>query len=224
MVLSALRQLVNDKRRDVTSNFNTDAQITRYFNEALRRLQGLNDWEWTQTSTSVAYVSGTTAYAAPTDWKAPISLFYSFTQPYMFVSPEDWMVLSANPSNTWTKKGANLLINSNFGNGTLSCSYYSYYMAQTSGGSLTAELASDTDSPTMPEYYQDALVHYALSVIYQKEGLTDDYQIEMNNWERLVQDLKREFPAKRANYLHRMRHINEFSVGGVYDRKESPLA
>lgn len=228
MNVSELITEVNDQRRDTTSNFVDDAEILRYFNQCLRNLQREHDWDFSRTSASFTYTDGSSRYAVSSIgdgyWKNPIDLFAGYQYHFEFIEPTDFAYLSARSTNVWTFRGDAIFVNNETNVTTLSVSYYTSAMAKTSGGSWMTALSSTTDSPIMPERFHDILTDYALMKIYRKEGLTDDYAISKNEFEKRVQDLKNEYISRTARPLRSWGHINDHKGSTLsWDRKANPL-
>lgn|SRR3990167_3629523 len=228
MTRDDLIQLVNDQRRDTTASFVDNDEITRYFNQCLRALQTEHDWDFTQTSASFTYASGTSQYALSAIgdgyWKNPIDLFAGYQYHFEFVTPEDFSYLSAQSYYVYSTRGDWLLVNNPSNTTQLSAVYYTSAMAKTSGGSWQTGLSAGGDVPLMPERFQDVLADYALTRIFKKEGLTDDYGASQTDYERKIRNLKNEYITKTAKPLRRWRHVSEFATANVrYDRKEDPL-
>ena len=224
MTLSDLRTAINDSRRDITSNFVTNAEITRYLNKGLRLLQTRNDFEFTQTSANFTYTNGSNTYAlsattANNDFKQPINIFYDYTHSFTFCSPEDFDVLKNYNYDLFAIDGDYLLVNSSVGTSTLTHNYYSTYTAKTSGNSWIAELTNDTDKPLLPDNYQDILVDYSLQEIFKKEGKYDDYKIVKNEFEEKFLQLQRIYKGRAAKIQTRMRNPREYHEA-VFDPKQ----
>lgn len=226
MTLSELRTEVDYKRRDTTESFITYDEITAYFNQCLRDIKNDYEYDWMQTSCSVTFASGTSAYAlsaiAP-DFLAPIDLYYDNTHQFEWVTLEDFKRLSSSSANNmWATQGQQIFFNGQTGN--LTMQYYSDYMAQTSGGSRTLQLTALDDEPIIPVRFQDCLTDYAWMKIASKEGLTDDYGIANQDYNKKILTMKTEYPSKRKYPLNRMKHINEITIGNTpYSPKENPL-
>ncbi len=225
MDLSTLQTYVNDRRRDTTESFISNDEITRYLNEALRRIQGENDWEWSRTSASFTYTDGSYKYktsAIASDFKAPTDLFYQQNYQFEYVSPEDFRALSASSYDIYSLEGSDLMVKTSFGTGTLNLFYYSNYTAKTSGGTWQTQLSASTDEPLMYERYQDLISDFTVSRAYQKEGMLDDWNVATSEYRKSIVDMKREFPSRRAKPKYRMRNIKEFRQA-VFDSREDPL-
>lgn len=228
MNVSDLIAEVNDQRRDTTSNFVDDAEILRYFNQCLRNLEREHDWDFNRTSASFTYVSTSASYAVSAigdgRWKNSIDLFAGYQYHFEFVDANDFMYLSAMSNNVWAYRGGQLFVNNETNVTQLSVTYYTSAMAQTSGGSWQTQLSATTDSPIMPERFHDILTDYALMKIFRKEGLTDDYSISKNEFERRIQDLKNEYISRTAKPLRSWGHINDHRGSTLsWDRKANPL-
>ncbi len=229
MTLEDLTQLVLDQKRDQTDNFVDTTEITRYFNQFARRLNSEMDLDFTQTSAAISYVDGTTNYKLSVigngDIKALIEMFYTNKHYFEYVTPQDFDFLKDTSVDVWAMNNKDLLIKTSFGTGTLSCSYYSTYMAKTSGGSWTAALSASTDEPLMDEQFQDSYVEYALSRIYKKEGATDDLQESREELEQLKKDMRSEYVSRRQSERKRFGHVAdaERNRSALYAPKSNPL-
>lgn len=225
MNVNSLNQLVDDQRRDTTSNFVDTNEILRYYNQFGRMVIQEVDLDATVVSASITYTSAASKYALSAignnDWKDPISLFAGYQSQFDYVSVEDFLILSSLGRNVWATDSNYMYIYNTTNVTALSATYYSKYMALTSGNSLISELTNTTDVPILPTFYHDAYVDYALSMIYRKEGLTDDYAATSQILERKIRNLKNENISKRAWVLKRGKHINERNTGfTAYDRRE----
>ena len=173
MTLDELTTLVLDQKRDITDNFVDTDEIKRYFNQLGRRLNADHDFEFTQTSAGVSYTDGTTEYAVSAvgngDFKIGIDLWGGKRYQFDFVSPENFNYLATRDNNVWATDNRTMFLRTSFGTASLSCEYYSNYMAQTSGGSWINELSTSSDTPLMPEMFQDVYVEYALSRVFKKK-------------------------------------------------------
>lgn len=228
MTTSELITLVNDQRRDTTSYFVADDEITRYFNQCLRMLQQERDWDFTQTSAAFTYASGSNEYALSAlgsgYWKNPIALHSGYQNAFEFVTPEDFLVLSALNYNVYAVRGDFLLVNNETNTTQLSAIYYTSCMAKTSGGTWQAELSASDDVPLLPGRFQDILVDYTLAQVFRKEGGGGDFQLSQQAFERKLKNLKNEYLTKTARPLKRWKHVTETATANIrYDRREDPL-
>ena len=227
MTRDDLITLVNDQRRDTTSSFVDNDEITRYFNQCMRLLQTEHDWDYTQASGSITYdEAGPYAVSDIGDgyFKNPINVFAGYSYQFDRVTYEEYWALSALDYNAYATRGDFLYIANGTTVSQLSVSYYTSAMAKTSGDSWMTQLVDGSDEPLMPQRFQDTLVDYALAKVYKKEGLTDDYLTSQRDYEKKVQLLKNEYISKTARPLFRWRHVSEMGAANVtYDRKEDPL-
>ena len=216
MNLNGLIAEVNDQRRDITSNFVNDGELTRYFNRCLRVLQAEHDWDFTQTSASFTYsTAGKYALSAIGDgyWKSPIDLFAGYPYQFNVVTPNDFSIIPGF-----------LLVTNNTNITQLSASFYTSAMAKTSGGSWQKNLIDGTDEPLIPEQYQDLLVDYSLMRIFKKESLMDDFAISQKEFQKTLAMMKNEFIERTARPLYSWRHINDIgTTNQVLDKRENPL-
>jgi len=216
MQLSELQTNVNYRRRDVTESFVSDDEITNYLNESLRRLHGENEWDFTKTSTTFSFTTGSYVYqtsAIASDMKEPISMFYTNAYQFERVTPAQFRRLSGSKMNMYSKQGDELLVSTTFGTNTLEFYYYSTHKAKTSGGSWIDELTSTTDVPLMPTRWHDATVNFAAARCYQKEGMTDDYNIAYREFIRDMEKMKREYPSVKAKSLTGFSHFSQWGRG-----------
>jgi hypothetical protein len=228
MNLSELQTNTNYRRRDITEDFISNDELKEYINQALRKLQLENEWEWSKTSTTFSYTDGSCTYklssVAP-DYKMAVDMFYTDDYSFDIVSPEDFRKVSASSYNMYAIDGNDLLVKTNFGTGTLTLHYYSYYTAKTSGGTWLANLSSTTDEPLMPERFQDTLVDYAAARCYQKEGMLDDFKLAYAEYQNGLNKMKREYPSKRKRSLKRWINAQELGLRNViFPGKSNPLS
>lgn len=225
MQLSELQTNVNYRRRDVTESFVSDVEITNYLNESLRRLHGENEWDFTKTSTTFSFTEGAYAYqtsAVASDMKEPISMFYTNSYQFERVTPAQFRRLSGSKMNMFSTQGDELLVSTTFGGETLEFYYYSTHKAKTSAGSWTDKLSTSTDSPLMPTRWHDSTVSFASARCYQKEGMTDDYNIAYAEFTRDMEKMKREYPSVKAKPLTGFKHLSQWGQGTQrFDRKDS---
>lgn len=208
MIVSQLQNLVNYRRRDLTESFISNDEILAYLNEGNRKATSEYEYEWSKVSTSFAYTDGSHQYAisaiAP-DLDEPINVFNSPNSYFNFVTPEDFMRLSATSNIDMVAiDGAYMLAKTSFGSGTLSLNYYTSYAAQTSAGSVIRNMLDTNDSPLMPESYQDMLVDFGAARCYQKEGMYDDYKIAMNDFLVALRKIKSKIPSRKRHNKVRM--------------------
>jgi len=207
MILSDYRELINFERRDITETFISNDELNAYLNKGLRKIKGTYQYSWDKVSTSFSYVDGSYSYAlssVATDFDEAIDIFYSSTYLFEPVSPQEFHQLSASEYNIWAIDNDTLLVNTTFGSETLILNYYTSYVAQTSSGSRVSGLSNDTDSPLMPEMYQDIIVNYALSRCYKKEGMYDDYRIAKADFMEDLKTLQTKTPSRKKHYSKRM--------------------
>jgi len=218
MTLSEIRTLVYDRKRVAGASFVSDDEITRYFNERLRRIHRQGDYEWSTVSTSFSFTSGTTTYALSSlgNVKTMVDLYYNNVNEFTFVNPSDFVRLSAQGGNYYSIDGSNFLVNTGFGSGTLTAKFYTTDLAQTSGGSFIAELSTSTDSPIFPERFHDILSDFAMTRIFQKESKVDDYKIALNDFTASLRALNREFPSRAKRSLNRFKSIRD--IGNQVNR------
>ena len=215
MNLTTLITNTNYRRGDTSESFVNETELLAYYNEALRRLLAEYSYEHSTVSASFSFTDGSHTYklsAIAPDFKESINLFYNDDNYFDYISPEDFYQLSAGSYNIYSVDNTDLLIQTNFGSGTLNLKYYSNYTAKTSGGSWIAQLSATTDEPLLPIEYQDILVDYAAARVFQKEGRLDDFKLAYAEYQNGIKKLKEDSPSKRNRALKRMRHINEFVI------------
>jgi len=217
MELSTLQTNTNYRRRDATDSFVSSDEITVYLNEGLRTINGDGNYEFTKTSSAFVYTDGSVQYklsAVAPDNKFPIDMFYSDDHEFEMIAPEDFRKISESGLNIYAIDNADLLAKTSFGSGTIEYHYYSTYMAQTSGGSWIAALSTSTDTPLVPERWQDMLVDFAAARCYQKEGMIDDYTIAYSDFRRKLDQMRMEYPSKRRRVIKRWKSSKEVGLRG----------
>jgi len=232
MTLSELQARVDYRRRDTTQTFISTTEITAYLNEALRKINAYHDWDFNATSVTFAYTAGTTTYSLPViitadNFKSPIAMEYPSNLDYKFtiITKRDFDKLYQESLNIYATVGDNLYVKTSFGTATLQLRYYATSMAYDSAGLAWAdELSAANDYPLMPEYYQDMLVDFAAARCYQKEGLTDDYTIAINDFNRSLQQMKTDYPSEAVKPLKRMTLGSQYgATDGEMVDKSNPL-
>lgn len=225
MNVSDLQNLVNYRRRDVTESFISNDEILAYLNEGNRKATATYEYEWNKVSTSFSYTDGSHKYALSAicaDMDEPINVFYSPQYYFSAVSPESFMQLSAGPNNMFAVDGNYMLVKTSFGSATLSLNYYTTYTAQTSAGSVIANLSTSSDEPLMPEQFQDTLVDFAAARCFQKEQMYDDYKIAYDDYIAGLKNIKSKIPSRKKHNSVQMGSPRKATYKGFAD-KTDPL-
>jgi hypothetical protein len=225
MQVSDLQNLINYRRRDLTESFISSDEILAYLNEGNRKATSEYEYEWNKVSTVISYTDGFRRYAisslAP-DLDEPINFFHSPSEYFNVVSPEEFMSLSGNSQNMVAVDGNYMLMETSFGSGNVSMNYYTSYTAQTSAGSVIPNMIDSTDSPLMPEQFQDMLVDFGAARCYQKEGMYDDYHIAMTDFKDALKKIKSKIPSRKKHNPVRIGSPRKAAGYGIAD-KSDPL-
>lgn len=214
MIKGDLDTRIDDERRKTGTTFIGSSEKTRYENEALRDISRNADLDTQETTNSFSFTvtSGNSAVnllsaVAPTlkDRKAIISLVATsaFTHLFSHVRPEDFHYL--RDGNFWAISGNELWVRYNGSNNdTLQLRYYTNYVAQTSGGSLSSSLTSNSDEPILDEDYQEAIIQFALWKVFKKEGKKDDAKEAQDRYREILKDIMMRNESRRSYIFDRM--------------------
>lgn len=225
MNVSELITLVNYRRREDTETFITEDEILSYLKEGNRAVGANYQYEWSKVSTTFTYTDGSIRYALSSvagDLDEPIDMFYSDDYYFTQTSPENFMRLSAYSADMFAIDGDYMLVNTSFGDGTITFNYYTDYLAKTSGGSLQENLATNQDEPTLPENHQDILVDFASARCYQKESMYDDYKIAYQDFLVKLRKLQIKKPSRKKHQSKTWQSPRRIRHTGVAD-KTDPL-
>lgn len=229
LTLSDYYTQIDYRRRDTTNTFISEAEKLYYLNEGLRKVNGFYDWEFNRREVTVGVSSGTTSYALSAyaiDFKLPVAMQYDTANQFSYVNPEQFNNLSAYAYfNMYSIDGSNLLIQTAFGSGNVTFSYYSHYMARTSAGSLIPALSSYTDYTVIYDRYQDSIVDYAVAQIMKKERKFEDYQLYFGDWQNDLRNMRRDYPSRAKHAWVRMKNgsDNVLAINALLDPKMNPL-
>lgn len=199
MQLSAIRTEVQETAglASTDSRFGS-ATLNRMINRALRRLDAKHDWPWNYASETITTAASDADYAAPTNYNRTIRLRYN-DRDLMQYAPSDtarWSSETGAPYGFYIEEEQIHIVPTPDGVYSVEHIYVAFETA----------LSSDSDSPSLPDMYIDALVQETVIQVAQATGDTGMYQMartESRDWERRMHDdvrRARKSPKIRTRY------------------------
>jgi hypothetical protein len=185
-----MAQQLSDIRTDVREAGNysssdgnvSDAVMTRVINRALRRISAEFDWPWLYAEETITTVAGTTDYNLPTRWAKTAWLSeenVGLLRPATHKQSRRWIEQATRVTGRpvyYTHEGASQIRLFPAPDAVYSVDhgYYTY----------EAALSNDTDTPAIPDPYDDLVVWKSLEFLAIRRG----EQELMQNARRMYQD------------------------------------
>lgn len=191
---TTLIQYIQYEIRTTDSGMADVPEIGFRLNRSLERLSARIDLKKSIQQSNIAYI-GDGAYAVPTEFKAPISLYDPTTLQFLSrISKEEFDRTPANTDLSYAVYGGNIYIRARGSASTMVLTYLTNYTAQTNVGALRKGLDANTDEPLVQEMFHQYHVFDVAAEIHRKARKYEDYKIASLERDKLLKDIEDENP------------------------------